>query len=261
LTVTVLGSGTSTGVPVVACECRVCNSAAAENRRLRASLLLSGTGPVLIDTGPDLRQQMLRAGVKSLAAVLYTHFHYDHLAGLDDLKPFTFDGSGGVTCYANMQTHEVILSKYPYIRDKNPYSTIPKLNVEMFPGNEQIGYRAFEIAGLEIQPIRLVHVPQAGILSTGFVVNGVFGYLTDFKEIHGDDKKFLYDLKALYLGSPLDRLHPTHISHPEALALIRQFKPAQGFIGHLSHQYLHSELKEKWAPVAEPAHDGLVLKF
>jgi phosphoribosyl 1,2-cyclic phosphate phosphodiesterase len=261
LTVTVLGSGTSTGVPIVACSCKVCTSTEPKNKRLRASILLNGTAPVLIDTGPDLRQQMLRINVQSLAAVLYTHFHYDHLAGLDDLKPFTFDRAGELTCYANIQTHENILSKYPYVHDKNPYNTVPRLNVEMFPGNEQDGYRALEIAGLNIQPIRLTHVPQAGILSTGFVVNQTFGYLTDFKEIHKDDEKFLYNLKALYLGSPLERLHVSHISHGEGLALIQKFKPAQGYIGHLSHQYLHTELTEKWAGIALPAYDGLEIKL
>lgn len=261
MTVTVLGSGTSTGVPIVACACKVCTSAEPENKRLRASILLHGTGPVLIDTGPDLRQQMLRTQVQSLAAVLYTHFHYDHLAGLDDLKPFTFDRAGELTCYANIQTHENIVSKYPYLRDKNPYTTIPRLNVEMLPGNEEDGYEELDIAGLKIQPIRLTHIPKSGVLSTGFVVNGCFGYLTDFKEIHRDDEKYLYDLKALYLGSPLDKLHVSHISHGEGLELIQKFKPEQGYIGHLSHQYLHSELTEKWRGIALPAYDGLVLRF
>lgn len=261
MTVTVLGSGTSTGVPIVACGCKVCNSSDARDQRLRASLLISGTAPVLIDTGPDLRRQMLRAGVQSLDSVLYTHFHYDHLGGLDDLKPFTFNGADAVTCYANIQTHEIILSKYPYIRDKNPYTTIPKLKVEMLPGNEQDGYHNFEIASLQIQPIRLTHIPKAGILSTGFVVNERFGYLTDFKEIHPNDEKYLYGLDALYLGSPLDRLHVSHISHSEALELIQKFKPRQGIVGHLSHQYLHAELEQKWLGIAEPAYDGMTLKF
>ncbi len=261
MTVTVLGSGTSTGVPVVACACKVCTSPEPENHRLRASLLLHGTAPVLIDTGPDLRQQMLRTKVENLAGVLYTHFHYDHLAGLDDLKPFTFEREGELTCYANIQTHENIVSKYPYLRDKNPYTTIPRLNVEMLPGNEQDGYRQFEMAGLKIQPIRLVHIPKAGVLSTGYVVNGAFGYLTDFKEIHPDDEKYLFNLRALYLGSPLDRLHVSHISHSEGLDLIQKFKPGQGYIGHLSHQYLHTELKAKWAGIALPAYDGLEIKF
>jgi phosphoribosyl 1,2-cyclic phosphate phosphodiesterase len=261
VTVTVLGSGTSTGVPVVACACKVCTSTAAEDRRLRASLLLHGTEPIVIDTGPDLRQQMLRAGVSSLAGVLYTHFHYDHLGGLDDLKPFTFEREGELRCYANIQTYENIISRYPYIRAKVTYTAVPKLNVEVFSGNEEDGYEEFEMGGLKIRPIRLVHIPQAGVLSTGFVVNGSFGYLTDFKEIHPDDEKYLYGLKALYLGSPLDRLHISHISHGEALELIRKFKPEQGYIGHLSHQYPHTELTEKWRGIASPAYDGLVLKF
>lgn len=260
MTVTVLGSGTSTGVPIVACACKVCASQDSRDKRLRASLLLHGTSPVLIDTGPDLRQQMLRAGVSALGAVLYTHFHYDHLAGLDDLKPFTFEHAGELLCYANIQTHENILSRYPYIREKIVYSTVPRLRVEVFPGNEKQGYKEFEISGLRIQPIRLTHIPQAGVLSTGFVVNGKFGYLTDFKEIHADDEKYLFNLEALYLGSPLSRLHVSHISHGEALDFIRRFKPRQGYVGHLSHEFTHTELTEKWQGVALPAHDGLVIK-
>ena len=137
---------------------------------------------------------------------------------------------------------------------------MPKLNVQMFPGNEQAGYRAFEVGGLSIQPIRLTHVPQAGILSTGFVVNGAFGYLTDFKVIHPDDEKYLHNLHTLYLGSPLDKLHVSHISHGEGLELIQKFRPKQGYIGHLSHQYLQTELTEKWGGIAQPAYDGLVIK-
>lgn len=265
MTVTVLGSGTSTGVPIVGCGCKVCTSPLAVDKRLRASLLLHGDAPVLIDTGPDLRYQMLRlgekAGVDSLAAVLYTHFHYDHLSGLDDLRPFTFAREKKLTCYANIQTHEHILSKYPYIREKIVYTTVPQLDLMKFEGNEQDGYDEFEVGGLRIQPIRLTHIPKAGVLSTGFVVNGVFGYLTDFKEIHPHDEKFLFNLHALYLGSPLDKPHVSHISHSDALELIEKFKPGKGYIGHLSHFYTHAELMDKWQGVAEPAHDGMVLRF
>jgi phosphoribosyl 1,2-cyclic phosphate phosphodiesterase len=262
LTVTVLGSGTSTGVPIVACRCKVCTSDAPENKRLRAAMLLtSDAGNVLIDTGPDLRYQMLRTGTAKLSAVLYTHFHYDHLAGLDDLKPFTFDHADQLLCYANIQTHEIILGRYPYIRDNISYTTVPRLKIEVLPGNEEDGYQQLDIAGMQIQPIRMLHIPKAGVLSTGFVVNGEFGYLTDFKEIHPNDEKYLYGLKVLYLGSPIDKLHVSHISHPEGLDLIRKFKPERGVIGHLSHQHLHSELTAAWQGVAEPAHDGMQFKF
>lgn len=261
LTVTVLGSGTSTGVPIVGCQCAVCLSKAPQNKRLRASILLQGQSNVLIDTGPDLRYQMLRTGVNKLSAVLYTHFHYDHLSGLDDLKPFTFDHNEQLLCYANIQTHEIILSRYPYIREQVSYTTVPRLKIEVLPGNEEDGYAALEIAGMRIQPIRMLHIPKAGVLSTGFVVDGVFGYLTDFKEIHPDDEKYLFDLKVLYLGSPIDKLHVSHISHPEGLELVRKFMPERGFIGHLSHQYSHEELSEKWQGIAAPAYDGLEFKF
>ena len=211
---------------------------------------------MLIDTGPDLRYQMLRLGVHELNAVIYTHFHYDHLAGLDDLKPFTFDHAEQLLCYANIQTHEIILGRYPYIREKLVYTSVPRLRIEVLPGNEEDGYQQLEIAGMQIQPVRMLHIPKAGVLSTGFVVNGQFGYLTDFKEIHPHDEKYLYGLKVLYLGSPIDKLHVSHISHGEGLDLIRKFKPERGVIGHLSHQYLHSELRAAWQDVAEPAYDG-----
>lgn len=261
MTVTVLGSGTSTGVPIVGCSCKVCTSDDKHDKRLRASILFQKNGNVLVDTGPDLRFQMLRLGIHKLSAVVYTHFHYDHLAGLDDLRPFTFDHSEQLACYANIQTHEIILSRYPYIREKAVYTTVPRLKVEPLPGNEQDGYQNVELGGMQFQPVRLVHIPKAGVLSTGFVVDHRFGYLTDFKEIHPDDEKYLYNLEVLYLGSPLDKPHVSHINHGEALELIRKFKPRRGVIGHLSHQYSHSELQAHWGEEAEPAFDGQQFRF
>lgn len=255
--VTVLGSGTSTGVPILTCRCRVCTSNDPYDRRLRASLLFQAEGTVLIDTGPDLRYQMLRAVVSALDAVLYTHFHFDHLDGLPDLRPFTFGEQEELVCYANIQTHEVILSRYPYIREKAFYSNVPRLDLRILPGNEQDGYEPLQIAGMEFQPIRLLHIPQAGVLSTGFVVDGQFGYLTDFKEIHPDDHKYLHNLKVLYLGAPIDRPHVSHINHQEAMDLFARYKAERGVIGHLSHQYLHSELLARWHGLAEPAYDGM----
>lgn len=260
--VIVLGSGTSTGVPIVTCQCKVCTSPDPFDRRLRASLLFSTAGGnVLVDTGPDLRYQMLREQVSSLAGVLYTHFHFDHLDGLPDLRPFTFDGNQELVCYANLQTHEIILSRYPYIREKAVYSNVPHLSLRPYNGNEEDGYEVIEMAGMRFQPVRLVHIPKAGVLSTGFVVNGEFGYLTDFKEINPADEKYLYNLKVLYLGSPIDKPHVSHINHAEALALFEKFKPGRGVIGHLSHQYLHGELTAHWRGKAEPAYDGMAFEI
>lgn len=254
---TVLGSGTSTGVPVLTCNCAVCTSTDPHDKRLRASILLQADGAILIDTSPDLRMQLLRVGAPKLEAVLYTHFHYDHLDGLPDLRPFTFDSKKELHCYANPQTHEYILTRYPYIRERAHYSNVPHLDLQVLPGNEEEGYSAFRLAGMEIQPVRLLHVPQAGILSTGYVIDHRFGYLTDFKEIHPDDEKYLYGLDVLYLGAPLDRPHISHIHHGEALELFAKFRPRRAVIGHLAHQYHHEELARRWQGRAEPAYDGM----
>ncbi|MBV6493919.1 MAG: Ribonuclease BN [Turneriella sp.] len=256
--VIVLGSGTSTGVPIITCPCKVCTSKDPKDKRYRASLLFqSDKGNVLVDSGPDLREQMLREKINAINGVLYTHFHFDHLDGLPDLRPFTFDTKAELKCYANPQTHEVILTRYPYIRNSAIYSNVPRISLNMYPGDEEKGYRAIEVAGMEFQPIRLVHIPQAGLLSTGFVVNKRFGYLTDFKEINPDDEKYLYNLDILFLGSPIDHPHVSHIQQQEALEIFTRFKVKRGIIGHLSHQYLHSELLTKWHGYAEPAFDGM----
>lgn len=259
--ITVLGSGTSTGVPIIGCSCEVCQSNDPHDKRLRASILLTGTQHVLIDSGPDLRQQTLRAGVTQIAGVLYTHFHFDHLDGLPDLRPFTFEKTANLTCFANEQTYKKIREKYSYIRERAAHSNVPHLSLDLFEGSEEKGYAAFSLGGLTIQPIRLVHIPTAGVLSTGFVVNKTFGYLTDFKTIHPDDEKHLFNLKALFLGSPIDREHVSHIQHSEALNLIEKFAPLRGLVGHLSHQYSHNELCELWQGRAEPAFDGLEIEF
>ncbi|HRP67924.1 MAG TPA: MBL fold metallo-hydrolase [Turneriella sp.] len=235
----------------------MCTSNDTRDKRLRASLFFqSKEGNVLVDSGPDLREQMLRKKLTTVNAVLYTHFHFDHLDGLPDLRPFTFDSKDELKCYANPQTHEVILTRYPYIRNSAIYTNVPRIGLHLYPGDEEDGYRAVEIAGMEFQPIRLVHIPQSGVLSTGFVVNKKFGYLTDFKEIHHNDEKYLYNLDILYLGSPIDHPHVSHIQQQEALELFKKFNAKRGVIGHLSHQYMHEELLARWQGQAEPAFDG-----
>lgn len=215
---------------------------------------------VLVDTGPDLRQQMLRTQTSRIDQVLYTHFHYDHMGGLDDLRPFTYHIPQPLDCYANRQTVKEIEKKYPYLDKSIKYPNIPRLNIREYAKNEDGSLSEMQVADIHIQPLRLLHIPDAGIESVGFVFNKKFAYLTDFKEIHADDEKFLFSLQYIYMGSPVDYQHPTHISQPEVLALMQKFSPQKGFIGHLSHQFLHTEFEDKWPENISPAHDMLAFE-
>lgn len=260
--VTVLGSGTSTGVPIVGCRCHVCNSSDPKDKRLRASLLIqSGHVQVLIDSGPDFRTQMLRQSIDEVDAVLYTHFHYDHLGGLDDLRPFSQKRSMGLDIYCNEQTYEEILIKYPYLKKEAGNHDLPILHLKKFRGSLEAGYEVHQFKDISIRPIRLLHVLPDKVYSVGFVVNSKFGYLTDFRVINEVDKKYLQSLEVLYIGAPLSHFHPTHCTHGEARRYIKEFDAKRGVIGHLAHSYLHSEMEKKWAGRAEPAYDGQVFEF
>ncbi len=256
----VAGSGTSTGVPTLGCGCNVCTSKDPRDNRTRASILIQTDEHrnIVIDTGPDFRTQMLRYRIDSVDAVLFTHFHYDHVGGIDDLRPYSQRTEDPLPCYMNAQTLEEITRKMPYVNQSENYPNIPRLRFRILEEDDSHTPLCLTIAGIKFQPIRMVHVPSAGVFSTGFVIENKFGYLTDFKHIFREDERFLYNLDVLYLGSPLDIEHPTHISHYEAFELFQKFQPHRAVVGHLSHQHSHERLLEKWKGVAEPAHDGMV---
>ena len=265
---TILGSGTSTGVPLVGCSCAVCLSTDTKNHRSRASVLIQDKDfSVLVDTGPDLRRQMLRHEVSSLDQVLYTHYHYDHIGGLNDLRPFCFhkESSFTLSCLANEQTYNEIKRLYPYVFAKDnantkkvkKYPQQVKLDFKVFSFNQQEVYNPFQTGRLSVQPIRLMHIPGINMECVGFVFNQRIGYLTDFKYIYSEYDSFLYDLDVLILGSPIHREHPSHISIPEAIELIQKYKPNQGVISHLSHENSHTELEDEFPEQISPAYDGM----
>lgn len=245
---------------MLGCTCDVCRSSDPRDARMRASILIETPGKrrIVIDTGPDFREQMLRNNIDFVDAVFFTHFHYDHMGGIDDLRPFSQRTEQPLNCYMNQQTYDEITRKMPYVNQSRHYPNIPRLSFKVFSEGQFSTYQAEEIAGVHIQPIRMIHVPAASVYSVGYVINSRFGYLTDFKKIIPEDEKYLYNLDVLYLGSPLDIEHPTHISQPEAMALFQKFRPARGVVGHLSHQHSHARLLEKWSGLAEPAWDGMV---
>ncbi len=270
--ITVLGSGTSTGVPVLGCDCGVCQSGDPRDKRTRSSILIENpeTGKkILVDTGPDVRFQLMRENIKDLDSVLYTHFHYDHLGGLDDLRPISKRREQPLECFSNFQTLRDITKRYPYLKFYRKYQNLPRLDMKLFRVNPGKGkdagipyYRKFSLAGLSIQPVKMVHVPRADIFSTGFVLDKRFAYLTDFVSIYPADEKFLYNLELMIMGAPFwERDYPSHITITDAIGLMKKFLPRKVFITHLSHEFTHRQLEEKMPSPMSPAYDGLRLEI
>ena len=211
---------------------------------------------------------MLTHKVSLLDQVLYTHYHYDHLGGLNDLRPFCFHKKTffSLPCLANEQTYHEIKRLYPYVFKKDTIKAKKKttkypqqvnLDFKIFSFNQQGVYSPFQIRNLYVQPIRLMHIPAISMECVGFVFNQRIGYLTDFKYIYSEYDSFLYDLDVLILGSPIHKEHPSHISIPEAIELIKKYKPKKGIISHLSHENSHVELEKKFPENISPAYDGM----
>ncbi len=251
-TLTVLGSGTSMGVPTIGCTCRVCTSADPLDRRLRPSVLVEyGGRHVLIDTTPDFREQALRAGIRKLDAVLYTHGHADHILGLDDLRPLSFHSPGRVPLYVNHHTEQALRQVFHYFFDEdNPYPS--KAQVELKHNHEPI-----ELYGARFEPIPVLHGDDE-IEGYRF---GTAAYLTDMSDIPDDSKKKLRDLDILVIDALRHKPHPTHSTVENSLRLVEELAPKRAFFTHISHDLGHEETNAKLPPHVRLAHDGLKLEF
>ena len=249
--ITFLGTGTSQGVPVIACSCPVCLSNDPRDKRLRASLMVeTGEKILIIDTGPDFRQQMLRENVKNLTAVLFTHEHKDHVAGLDDVRAFNFILEKRIDVYAERRVQEAIQREFAYIFADYKYPGIPEVNMH------QIENSVFEIEGIKIQPVRAFH---HRLPVFGFRI-GAMAYLTDIKTIQEEEKKKLINLDVLIINALRKEEHISHLSLREALNLINELKPKQSFLTHLSHRFgLHAEEEPHLPSNVKIAFDGLKL--
>ncbi|MDH5720919.1 MAG: MBL fold metallo-hydrolase [Spirochaetia bacterium] len=259
-----LGSGTSSGVPVIKCSCLVCSSKDEKDRRMRASILVEKRKRIVIDTGPDFRFQMLEHSIQNLDAALYTHLHYDHIGGMDDLRPFSLNDKQAFPVWADKKCRDEIINKYSYVEQTagKISNRLPNLQINILKSDKEGEFAPFNIGDIEIQPVRLVHAPQISLDSVGFIFDKKFGYLTDFKTINAEDEKYLYNLKLLVLGAPLPFETSTHISMEQAKALIHKFRPERAFITHISHDVLHRNLEKNLssdAPPIYPAYDGLSL--
>jgi len=251
--ITILGCGTSTGVPVVGCKCNVCRSADLKNKRTRASALVMVNGlNILIDTPPDLHQQALANGLERVDAVIFTHDHADHIFGMDELRSFNFAQNGAIPIYASPKVMDRVKLLFDYIW--NPGTPIgggkPLLDAHPVSGE-------FEVAGVKITPIEIFHGSQA---IWGFRIQD-FAYLTDCSSIPDASRRLLSGLKLLVIGALRFRPHPTHFSINQALKEIEKLKPAHALLTHLSHSFDYQELNPKLPPHVELAYDGICLEI
>jgi phosphoribosyl 1,2-cyclic phosphate phosphodiesterase len=251
-TLTVLGSGTSMGVPTIGCTCRVCHSADPHDRRTRPSVMLNYDGHcVLIDTTPDFREQAIRENISRLDAIIYTHAHADHILGLDDVRPLSFRNPQKIPLYAYESTAQALQNMFRYIFDANyKYGGIAR--VELKPINGSL-----ELFGARFEPIKVLH-GDAEIHGFRF---GSGAYLTDFSEIPPESMERLRGLDILFLDALRHRPHPTHSTVANSLRLVDELKPQRAFFTHISHDLPHEETNQSFPEHVRLAHDGLKLEF
>jgi phosphoribosyl 1,2-cyclic phosphate phosphodiesterase len=249
--ITFLGTGTSQGVPVIGCMCRVCNSLNPKDKRLRSSVMIETDGKrFVIDTSPDFRQQMLRERVDRIDAVIYTHDHRDHVAGLDDIRAFNFIMKKSMDLYASEQVQKGIHDQFNYIFKEKKYPGIPEITLHT------IENKPFIIEGVEFIPILVKHMHLSVF---GFRV-GNFTYITDANFISEEEKKKIYGSEILVLNALRKETHLSHFTLDEAVALINELKPKTAYLIHMSHQIgLHEEVQEDLLENIKLAFDGLHL--
>jgi phosphoribosyl 1,2-cyclic phosphate phosphodiesterase len=252
LSITVLGSGTSVGVPTIGCHCAVCTSDDPRDNRLRPSILVNYDGHgILIDTSPDFRQQALRFRIPRVDAILFTHSHADHIMGLDDVRPFNFHQGGIIPIYGSAQTMEDVQRAFRYIFDRGEtQSSRPRLTTHIFDTD------AFQLFGLEFMPVRLDH-------GRGTVYGFRFGpvaYLTDHSDIPRESMEKLRGLDVLFLDALRHRPHPTHSTVERSIESVERLKPKDAYFTHICHDLPHEETENTLPPNVHLAYDGLELQ-
>lgn len=246
---TFLGTGTSQGVPVIACPCEVCQSKDIKDNRLRTSGMLEcGGKTIVVDTGPDFRQQMLREQVKSLDAVVFTHPHKDHIAGLDDVRAFNFLLGRAMDIFADAHTIKELKREFEYVFAEKKYPGIPELVMN------QIATAPFLIGNIVVQPIPVMHYKLPVL---GFRI-GNFAYITDANYISDSSMKLLEGVETLVLNALRIEPHISHFNLEEAIEVVKLLQPKKAYFTHISHLLgKHSKISKILPQNIELAYDGL----
>jgi phosphoribosyl 1,2-cyclic phosphate phosphodiesterase len=253
LKITFLGTGTSSGVPMIACSCPVCSSPDEKDKRLRSSILVeSDTTTIVIDTTPDFRTQMLREKVKSLDAVLFTHPHKDHIAGLDDVKAFNYFHQQPMKVYANELTQTALKREFAYVFSEQKYPGIPDINLHDIPGSP------FHIGDIPVTPILVWHL-RMPVLGFRF---GDFTYITDANRIDDSEKEKIKGSKWMVLNALRKEKHISHFNLKEAVDLVQELGVPEARFTHISHQLgKHADINAALPPGIQLAYDGLQVIF
>jgi phosphoribosyl 1,2-cyclic phosphate phosphodiesterase len=248
-----LGTGTSQGVPVIACNCSICCSKNPKDQRLRTSVLIRDEHQtIVIDSGPDFRQQLLREHIQSLDAVLFTHEHKDHIAGLDDVRAFNYRYDKAMNVYCTDAVESALRREFNYVFENQHYPGVPKINLHSITGEP------FKIGSWHITPLPVMHL---NLPVLGFRM-GNLSYVTDANFMSEETKDKIRGSQILILNALRNEKHPSHYTLEEAIALAQELQIPEVYFTHISHQLgLHQEVQASLPSNMQLAYDGLTLTF
>lgn len=249
--ITFLGTGTSTGVPIIGCKCRVCQSADERDKRLRSSILWEvGNISIVVDAGPDFRTQLLRAKCSKIDAILITHKHYDHVGGLDDVRGLNYTMGCPIDIYAEKQHADTIRNNLGYVFETNKYPGVPQINLNDITENP------FDVRGITVEPIRVMHAKMSIF---GYRI-GDCAYVTDASYIPEESMKKLEGCDTLVINALREEPHMSHLSISQAIDIIDRLKPRQAYLTHIGHEFgLYEEMKNRLPNGVYMAYDGLTV--
>jgi len=251
--ITFLGTGTSQGVPVIACNCEVCLSEDSKDKRLRCSVLIEYNGKnYVIDSGPDFRQQMLRANVQSLEALIFTHEHKDHVAGMDDVRAFNFKQKKDMEIYCSGAVEKALRREFHYVFDANKYPGVPSVNLN------RIGMEPFQINDMKVTPLEVMHYKMP---VHAFRIDD-FTYITDAKTVSEEERVKIRGTKVLVVNALRREEHISHFNLEQALAFIEDINPDIAYLTHISHLFgKHTDIEAELPENVFVAFDGLRIEM